>query len=120
MTELNDLLACPRCDKTPLEPVDDKLHCKACKVDFPSLQGIPWVFAEPQATLGEWRGRMQFAQQQLSQEIAGLEQELKDKSISALARRRVERYMKCVASHRRKLQKLLRPVDVQSLHGSVE
>jgi ubiquinone/menaquinone biosynthesis C-methylase UbiE/uncharacterized protein YbaR (Trm112 family) len=120
MSELNDLLACPRCDKTPLEPVDDKLHCKACKVDFPSLQGIPWMFAEPQATLGEWRGRLQFALQQLSQEIAGLEQELKDEAISALARRRVERYKKCVESHRRKLQKLLRPVDVQSLQGTLE
>jgi SAM-dependent methyltransferase/uncharacterized protein YbaR (Trm112 family) len=120
MTELNDLLACPRCDKTPLEPVDDKLHCKSCKVDFPSVNGIPWMFAEPQATLGEWRGRLQFALQRLSQEIAGLEQELSDKAISALARRRVERYKKCVESHRRKLQKLLRPVDVQSLQGTLE
>ena len=120
MTELTELLACPRCDKTPLDSVDDKLHCRACKVDFPSVSGIPWMFAEPQATLGEWRGRLQFALQQLSHEIAGLELELKDKTISALARRRMERYKKCVESHRRKLQKLLRPVDVQSLQGNVE
>ena len=120
MTELIDLLACPRCDKTPLDPVDDKLHCKACKVDFPSISGIPWMFAEPQAALGEWRGRLQFALQQLSHEIAGLEHELKDTAISALARRRIERYKKCVESHRRKLQKLLRPVDVQSLQGNFE
>ena len=120
MTELIELLACPRCDKTPLDPVDDKLHCKACKLDFPSVSGIPWMFAEPEATLGEWRGRLQFALQQLSHEIAGLDQELKDKAISALARRRIERYRKCVESHRRKLQKLLRPVDVQSLQGNFE
>ncbi len=120
MTELTDLLACPRCDKTPLDPVDDKLHCKACKVDFPLVSDIPWMFAEPQATLGEWRGRLQFALQQLSHEIAGLEQELKDTQISALARRRIERYKKCIESHRRKLQKILRPVDVQSLQGNYE
>ena len=78
------------------------------------------MFAEPQAALGEWRGRLQFALQQLSHEIAGLDQELKDKAISALARRRIERYKKCVESHRRKLQKLLRPVDVQSLQGNFE
>jgi uncharacterized protein YbaR (Trm112 family) len=120
MTELTDLLACPRCDKTPLDPVEDKLHCKACKVEFPLINGIPWMFAEPQSALGEWRGRLQFALQQLSHEIAGLEQELKDTAISALARRRVERYKKCVESHRRKLQKLLRPVDVQSLQGNFE
>jgi len=120
MTQLIDLLACPRCDKTPLDPVDDNLHCKACKVDFPSLSGIPWMFAEPQAALGEWRGRLQFALQQLSHEIVGLEQELKSTAISALARRRIERYKKCVESHRRKLQKLLRPIDVQSLQGNFE
>ena len=120
MTELIELLACPRCDKTPLAPVDDKLHCKACKIDFPSVSGIPWMFAEPEATLGEWRGRLQFALQQLSHEIAGLDLELKDKTISALARRRIERYRKCVESHRRKLQKILRPVDVQSLQGNFE
>ena len=120
MTELNALLACPRCDKTPLEPTGERLHCKACKVDFPSVGGIPWMFAEPQATLGEWRGRLQFALQQLGHEIAGLERELKSDDMTSLARRRVDRYKKCVDSHRRKLQKLLRPLEVQSMQGSFE
>ena len=120
MTELLALLACPRCDKSPLDQVDDQLHCKACKVDFPAIDGIPWMFAEPYAALGEWRGRLQFALQQLSHEIAGLDQELEDKELTALARRRVERYKKCVELHKRKLQKLLQPVDVQSLQGNYE
>ena len=120
MTELHALLACPRCDKSPLEHDEVRYHCKACKVDFPTIDGIPWMFAEPGATLGEWRGRLQFALQSLGHEIAGLDQELKSKDLSALARRRVERYRKCVDSHRRKLQKLLRPVDVQSLQGNYE
>ena len=120
MTSLHDLIACPRCDKTPLEQDDETFRCKACKVEFPAIDGIPWMFAEPQAALGEWRGRLQFALQTLSHEIAGLELELESKDISALARRRVERYRKCVESHRRKLQKLLRPVDLQSLQGSFE
>ena len=120
MTDLNALLACPRCDKSPLDSGDDTLHCKACKVDFPLVDGIPWLFAEPHAALGEWRGRLQFALQQLGHEITGLEQELKNTELAALARRRVERYKKCVESHRRKLQKLLRPVDIQSLQGTLE
>ncbi len=120
MTELPALLACPRCDTTPLEQKDDTLHCKACQIDFPSLEGIPWMFAEPQAALGEWRNRLQFALQKLAHEIAGLGTELKNKDLPQLARRRVERYKKCVESHRRKLQKLLQPVDVQSLQGNYE
>jgi len=120
MSDLPQLLACPRCDKAPLQTIDGNYHCKACKTDFPSISGIPWMFAEPQATLGEWRGRLQFALQSLAREVAGLDEELKDEHLSPLARRRVERYRKCVDSHRRKLQKLLRPVDVQSLQGDVE
>jgi uncharacterized protein YbaR (Trm112 family) len=108
---LIDLLACPRCDKTPLDETDGAFGCKACKIDFPSIDGIPWMFAEPQATLGEWRGRLQFALQRLSQESAQLEAELGNKDLRPLTRRRVERYKKATDSHRRSLQKLLQPVD---------
>ena len=120
MTDLTSLLACPRCDNAPLETAEHGFHCKACKTDFPLIGDIPWMFAAPQAALGEWRGRLQFALQKLSQEVTTLEQELKRKELSQLAKRRVERYRKCVDSHRRKLAKLLRPVDVQSLQGNVE
>jgi len=120
MMDLATLLACPRCDKSPLESTDDGWHCKACNVEFPSLNGIPWMFAEPQATLGEWRGRLQFALQQLGHEVAGLEQELKLDDLHSLTRRRLERYKKAVEDHRRKLGKLLKPIEVQSNYGSYE
>ena len=119
-TPLIDLLACPRCDKTPLEQADGGLYCKACKVDFPLIDGMPWMFAEPQASLGEWRNRLQFALQTLGHESAGLESELKKKDLRPLTKRRVERYRKAVDHHRRTLQKLLQPVDVQSLAGNYE
>lgn len=120
MTDLTALLACPRCDKTPLQQNDESLHCKACKIDFPSLDGMPWMFAEPQATLGEWRGRLQYALQQLSHEVAGLEKELRNKDLHALTKRRLTRYKKAVGVHKRALQKLLQPVAVQSLQGNYE
>ena len=120
MIEITELLACPRCDKAPLKSSESGLHCKACKVDFPILEGMPWMFAEPQAALGEWRGRLQFSLQQLSQEVASLDKELENDDIRALSRRRVERYKKALESHRRSLQKLLRPVEMQSLQGNYE
>jgi uncharacterized protein YbaR (Trm112 family)/ubiquinone/menaquinone biosynthesis C-methylase UbiE len=120
MTELNALLACPRCDKTPLQSSDEALHCKACKVDFPILEGMPWMFAEPLAALGEWRGRLHYSLQQLSQEIAGLEKELQNDDLRALTRRRLERYKKAVAAHKRALQKLLQPIEIQTLQGNFE
>jgi len=120
MTDLTELLACPRCDKTPLQSSETALHCKACKVDFPILEGMPWMFAEPQSALGEWRGLLQFSLQHLSEEVASLGKELANVALSALARRRVERYQKAVKSHRRSLQKPLRPVEMQTLQGNYE
>jgi len=119
-SNLLSFLACPRCDKAPLEIDDGVYHCKACDIDFPSIDGIPWMFAEPQATLGEWRGRLQFSLQQLSQESAQLDAELGNKDLRPLTKRRIERYKKATDSHRRSLQKILQPVDVQSLHGNYE
>ncbi|MDH3547139.1 MAG: methyltransferase domain-containing protein [Gammaproteobacteria bacterium] len=118
--DLNELLACPRCDKTPLPEEDGRHRCDACKIEFPSIDSIPWLFAEPEATLGEWRGRLQFALQQLSQDAARLEGELKNEELRPLTRRRIERYRKAVEFHRRSLRKLLQPVAVQSLQGTVE
>ena len=120
MTDIASLLACPRCDKTPLYQKDSDFYCKACKVDFPSLNGMPWMFAEPQATLGEWRGRLQYALQKLSHEITGLEGELKKDTMHSLTRRRVDRYKKAVEYHHRALGKLLQPIDVQAMYGSYE
>ena len=117
---LLELIACPRCDKTPLTQKNETLHCSACKVDFPSLDGMPWLFAEPEASLAEWRGRMQFALQSLSHEVAGLDAELKDKDLRPLTRRRLERYKTALEHHRRALQKLMQPLDVQSLSGNYQ
>ena len=118
--QLQSYLACPRCDKTPLSFSDGSYTCTACKVDFPDIDGIPWMFADPDTSLGEWRNRLQFALQKLSHESAGLEKELKDEDLRPLTRRRIERYRKAVDQHRSKLQKLLRPMDVQSMRGNYE
>jgi uncharacterized protein YbaR (Trm112 family) len=115
---LDEQLACPRCDKTPLTPGTGAYRCDACKVDFPAIDGIPWMFAEPDASLGEWRGRLHYALQQLSHDAARADEELKDKDLRPLTRRRIERYRKALESHRRALQKLLKPIDVQSALGS--
>lgn len=115
-----DLFACPRCDKTPLAVSDAGLTCSACKVDYPLLDGMPWLFAEPDAAFGEWRNRLHFAVQKLSQDVARLTTEEKDKSLPALTARRVQRYRKSLDSHRRKLSRLLAPVEVGSHVGSVE
>ena len=118
MTDLAARLACPRCDKSPLQSKDEALHCSACKVDFPILAGMPWLFAEPQAAWGEWRGRMQFALQKISHEVAGLEKELDNEQLRERTRQRVARYRSALLQHRQKLQELLQPLDVAPSSGN--
>ncbi len=120
MTDLAARLACPRCDKTPLQSKDDVSHCSACKIDFPALDGIPWLFAEPQAALGEWRGRLHFALQQVDHEIESLGKELANTELMALTRQRVERYQRVLQAHRQSLQNLLAPLQVASLDGNYQ
>lgn len=120
MTHLADILACPRCDKTPLDAGEDHYRCKACDVSFPLVGGIPWMFAEPEASLGEWQNRLHMSLKKLSHEVAGLDNELKNSELPQLTRRRTERYKKALDQHRRKLRKLLEPLDVQSLTGNYE
>jgi hypothetical protein len=89
-------------------------------VAFPSLAGIPWLFADPESSLGEWRSRYSMAVQKLGNEVAGCDRELKNKDLRQLTRRRVERYRNAVDEHRRRLQKLLEPLDAHSGGASYE
>ena len=120
MIDLTARLACPRCDKTPLETQKLALHCRACKVDFPLLAGIPWLFAEPQAALGEWRGRLHFAFAQIGHEIEGLNRELADKELPELTRRRLDRYQHALEAHLQSLKDVLEPLEAASLSGSYQ
>ena len=119
MTAIDAFLACPRCDKL-LTPVEDNFRCKACDVDFRSLNGIPFLFSDPEFALGEWRSRLNMALTQQGNEISRIEEELKDKDLRLLTRRRLERYKKALDYHRRALMKLLKPVDVQATSANHE
>lgn len=114
------LLACPRCDRTPLNPSGDTLSCPACKADFPEIGGIPWMFAEPDAALGQWRGRLHFALQQLAHELQRLHAELADDGLRASTRRRLQHQLEATEAHRLALQRLLSPIDVLPLEANYE
>jgi Methyltransferase domain len=55
---LPDLLQCPRCRRAPLGTSGDGFTCRACRVQYPRLGGLPWLFADPGLALGEWCNRL--------------------------------------------------------------
>ncbi len=115
-----DLLACPRCDRTPLEAAGDGLRCTACKVDFPVIAGLPWLFAEPDATLAEWRGRLHMALRKIDQEAAAVARDLKDASLRPAARARTERFGEALGAHRDALAAFLEPFGADGLSTRYE
>ena len=103
MTEhdgLAALTACPRCDKAPLSASAGGYRCEACKVDFPSVAGIPWLFAEPDASMGEWRNRLHFALQQLASESQQISVALEYHDEDGLTRRRLAAQAAAKDEHR--------------------
>jgi len=60
LSELTELLACPRCD-TAL----NAFCCPSCQLQFPIYDDVPWLVPDPDTTRFEWRNRWQMAQQQL-------------------------------------------------------
>jgi uncharacterized protein YbaR (Trm112 family) len=81
---LTALLACPRCELPLHQYPDDSFGCGSCGLQFPALDGVPCLFAEPAATLAEWRQRLHFAQEKLLQDAAALQAELQNPRLQPL------------------------------------
>lgn len=113
------LFACPRCDRA-LDETTDGHRCAGCRVEFPRIGGVPWLFAEPQAALGEWRGRLHFSLRQLERKCAELDEALQQKGLRTATRERLTLLRSANADHAKRLAELLAPLGVDALTASVE
>ena len=111
-SDLTSLLACPRCDH-PLESGAGTWRCGSCQVRFPELDGIPCLYAEPEAALGEWRGRLHQELRRLQSDRAELERTLARSNLAELSRKRLARRLDATRLHHDELGALLAPL----LHG---
>ena len=78
------------------------------------------MFADPDATLGEWRNRLHFSLQQLAHESKRLGAELIADEQRTLTRQRLDQLKTATDKHRNILQQILSPIDVQSMQVSYE
>jgi hypothetical protein len=114
------LLACPRCEYPRLAATAAGYRCERCAVEFPRVGGIPWLFAEPLASLGEWRSRTATTLQTLRHESARLAAAAQSASISELTRRRLRQLAGATQEHARQLERLLLPVLTTARTASYE
>lgn len=112
------LFACPRCDHGLTALADGAWSCAPCGVRFPLLQGIPALFAEPAATLGEWRNRQQFALEALVRDAARARAELANPNLRPLTRERLARSEHAARDQAERLRQLLAPLGVEQRGGA--
>ena len=117
---LTDVLACPRCDRAPLAVSDAGLRCAGCRVYFPSVGTIPWLFAEPNGALAEWRARLNFALAKLERERAELASAAGTAGLAALTCTRLERLAAATSDHAARLRDLLAPLALEAPAAAYE
>ena len=116
---LGELLACPRCD-APLAEAGAAWRCAGCAVDFPHVARIPWLFAEPNAALGEWRGRLHFSLQRLERERQNVAGALASAPPRPATRARLEALERATRDHGERLRALLAPLELEQRAASYE
>jgi len=84
--------------------------CAQCSVGYPMVGEVPWLFAEPQSALAQWRARLQFLVLSLEREAHTLRSELTAGTLSELTRERLERLAAAHEDHARRLALLLAPL----------
>jgi hypothetical protein len=116
---LRELLACPRCD-APLAEAGDNFRCAGCEIDFPRVAGIPWLFAEPNAALREWRSRLHFSLQKLERERQAVAAALASAPARPATRARLEALERAMRDHGERLRALLAPLELEQESASYE
>lgn len=109
-SDLADILACPRCESPVRQFPDLSLGCSTCGQKFPLLAGEPCLFAEPAATLGEWRQRLKFAVEKLTSDAALIQAELQEPRLRPLSRERLGLLHDAFLDQARRLAELLAPM----------
>lgn len=117
--DLAALLRCPRCRRASLSLQRAGWICAGCNAGYPVLGEVPWLFAEPQSMLAQWRGRLQFLLLSIEREVRTLRAELAG-SLAALTRQRLEFLATAQEDHASRLSRLLFPLDLAATHAGYE
>ncbi len=104
---LAELLACPACG-TRLAGAG----CLACRVDYPSVGGIPWLMPEPRLALTEWRGRLHHLLTHYDAEAARQRAVLEGAGLPPLARKRTARVAAALEDQAARVRELMRPLGM--------
>ncbi len=105
---LAELLACPACG-TRLTGA----ACLSCRIDFPSIGGIPWLMPEPRLALAEWRGRLHHLLTHYAAEAARQRTALAGPGTGDLTRTRLESVAAALDDQAERIRRLMQPLGIE-------
>lgn len=108
---LAELLACPACGSALTA-----MSCLDCRVDYPALDGIPWLMPEPRGALIEWRGRLHHLLTHYAAQAARQRAALPAAPAGGLTRQRLELVAAACEDQATRIRELLRPLGLDRRH----
>jgi len=103
------LLQCPRCRSDAIVAGPDHLDCRGCGGQYPTLDGIPWLFADPAQALGDWRNRLTHYLEEFTAAVRSVDADLAVTDRAA-TRARLERLRDGYREQLRLVSALLEPL----------
>jgi SAM-dependent methyltransferase len=94
--------------------------CADCSAGYPVVGEVPWLFAEPQSMLAQWRARLHFFLLSLEREARTLRSELIAGTTSELTRERLERLAAAHDEQARRVTQLLAPLGPRVAEAAYE
>ncbi len=109
-----EIFACPRCDRSPLEAAENSIQCRGCDTTYPIFDGIPWLFAEPAAAVGEWRERLGMLVAKRDHDATELERRLTRRDLPDTTRSRLQLLAEAYRENGRQLSAILEPMRISA------
>ncbi len=113
------VLACPRTGKR-VTVAGDSYQSEDGKTRFPTLDGVPFLFADPGVTLDEWVGRYHALIRKLEHESGLAETALQEKQLLASTRRRLESIRAAKMAYADELKSILQPLSMAEVSANHE
>lgn len=120
LSALLESLVCPSCKKpaAKLSIAKYRLTCELCKTKFPVFENgqdsVPWLYADPDQSLIEWKARLNGFLHLNHLEQRRLSDALKDKHTSKTGHERINRTLQAKIEHKAQILELISPLKLES------
>jgi uncharacterized protein YbaR (Trm112 family) len=106
-----NILQCPECCGD-LKPDTKVYTCMNCQQNYPVVDSMPWLIAQPAASLGEWKAQLKILLQSLDRDAEELKADIRAPNLLASTLKRMRKHLQAKVEQRKLLSELLAPLEL--------